>query len=277
MNIYEVVPWFNPVPEYAKKIRTYLDRVAGVVIVDDSTSDHYQLVSDIPGANYYCARENRGIAHALNVGYAHAARLGADWILTMDQDSAFDDHQLAKLLDATEQLASDPGIAVIGPNFHGSGIPNSVSATWGLKDCDGVISSGSMVRLSAFHTVGGYNEDMFIDQVDHEFCYRLRRRGFRVLRLEGIFVDHIVGVPSKIKIFGLNILSSNHGAARKYYMTRNSLFMRRHYRDFGAPYLEMIFLMFLGTLILEDQKLTKTAHIIKGAWHHLRGIKGKMP
>jgi rhamnosyltransferase len=276
LKVYAVVTWFQPEAKYVDNLRTYRDQVEGVIVVDDSLTDHAALLRDMTDVGYICEGNNLGQAHALNVGYARARELGADWVLTMDQDSSFDKEQFRTLLSAAERVCADPRVAAIGPNFAGSGLPVLVDAQQGQRDCNSVISSGCLVRLTAHREIGGYNEQLFIDQVDHEFCYRLRRHDYRVLRLEGILMRHEVGSPLHRRLFGFNIRSTNHSAARKYYAARNVLFMRRHFADFGAPYLEMLCLMFLGVLFLEDDKLPKLACMLKGCWHHLRGVYGKM-
>ena len=43
------------------------------------------------------------------------------------------------------------------------------------------MTSGSLLDLSAYEAVGPFMDELFIDQVDNEFCLRLRAAGFSVL------------------------------------------------------------------------------------------------
>jgi len=255
---------------------TVLPAFRHVLVVDDSTENHASLLGDLSRVLYISSGENLGIAHALNVGCQAASALGAGWVLTMDQDSAWAPTELKRFLSAAFTLASDLNVAIIAPNFCGSGIPASADGSLGPRDCNSVISAGSLLRLEAFRRVGGYNEALFIDQVDHELGYRLRNAGMRIVRFEGIVMQHEVGAPLRTRLLGRNIVAGGHSAIRKYYMVRNALYMRKRYAAFGAPYLEMILLMAIGVLVLEQDKWSKLGHMLKGAWHYFRGFTGKM-
>jgi rhamnosyltransferase len=276
MKTAAVVAWYEPLPVYVDNLRTYVNSVDRVFVVDDTGADYSELLADFPEVTYICFDSNRGIASALNAGYSAAGSFGAEWVLTMDQDSAWRPSELSRFMAAAKVLSLDESVAIVAPNFTGSSIEIPPDGGVGQMDCDGVISAGSFVRLESFRDIGGYNEELFIDQVDHEFSYRLRKRGFRIVRLTGVEMNHEVGMPLRRRILGRNIVAGGHSAARKYYMVRNSLYMRKTFREFGAPYLEMIFMMALGVIFLEDRKLAKLAHMVKGAWHYLAGVTGRL-
>jgi rhamnosyltransferase len=276
MKTAAVISWYEPLPAYVDNLRTYANSVDRVIVVDDTGADHSELLADFPEVTYVCFDSNKGIASALNAGYSAAQSFGAEWVLTMDQDSSWRPSELSRFMAAAHVLSLDKNVAIVAPNFTGSFIAIPPDGGVGQADCDGVISAGSFVRLKSFRDIGGYNEELFIDQVDHEFSYRLRKRGFRIVRLTGVEMNHEVGMPLRRRIFGRNIVAGGHSAARKYYMVRNSLYMRSSFGEFGAPYLEMIFMMALGVIFLEDKKLSKLAHMVKGAWHYLVGVTGKL-
>lgn len=272
MKIFAVVTWFDPTPDYVKNLFTYRSEVEGLIVVDDSGRNNEHLLGKDPRIFYIWSTDNLGIAHALNVGCKKAAQLGAEWVLTMDQDSAWDDDQLTEYLRRSAQMAIDPAVAIIAPNFHGTGLDPSID----VEECDGVISAGSLVRLSHFSLVGGYNEALFIDQVDFEFGYRLKRHGLRLVRLNGIKLRHAVGERREVRILGRKIASDFHSASRKYYMTRNGLYMHKHFKDFPGPHIERIALLVLGVIALENDKVNKLRHIAKGVLHHWKGIMGRI-
>jgi rhamnosyltransferase len=212
---------------------------------------------------------NQGIGRALNRALAQAREEGADWVLTMDQDSSFAPEDCARLLETVRDLAADPTVAIVAPTFL-----ESRSDT--REECDSAITSGSVIRLSAHSKVGGHNEDLFIDDVDHEFGYRLRRSGFRILRINSAWLAHRVGAPFARKVLWRTVHTTNHSAVRKYYMTRNRLYMRKNFPEFGAPYLRMVLLDALKVLLVEDEKLPKLRLMIKGAVDFHRGVLGEL-
>ena len=63
------------------------------------------------------------------------------------------------------------------------------------------------VAISAWHKVGGFFEDLFIDGVDIDFCYLIRKHGFRILRINSIQLLHELGHSQAITILGKKLFS----------------------------------------------------------------------
>ena len=152
-----------------------------------------------------------------------------------------------------------------------------------MHECLSVITSGSLVKREAFEHVCGFNESLFIDQVDHEFCYRLKRRGWRILKVDGIALNHnqIIGYGStrpllKKKILWFHICSWDHNHIRRYYMARNGLFVKRRYPEFARFYWPFI-VSILGVIILEDYKAKKLRYTLMGVTHYFLNHMGKLP
>lgn len=265
-----VVVWFGPTLDYVRNLSTYADSMHSVLIVDNSPvrSDH--LVPVTANVHYHWNGENKGIAAALNFGFACAMEQGAQWVLTMDQDSAFERTSLMTLL--AEAARANDDVAILAPNW----LDSASSADVALVECDSVITSGSLVRTEAFSRVGGYNEALFLDEVDHEFGYRLRRAGYRILRAQTVRMHHVVGEPIRKKVLWKYVQSTNHSAVRKYYMTRSRLYMRKHFPEFGSPYLEMILTDAVKVLLVEEQKVQKLLFMLRGCVDHLRGVSGRL-
>ncbi len=91
MNIAAVVIWFNPSLEFLENIKSYSKHVQKIIIVDNSDIDNSILLEEVPDIDYIPCLKNIGVASALNVGYERALASGAEWVLSMDQDSWFDE------------------------------------------------------------------------------------------------------------------------------------------------------------------------------------------
>ena len=267
MKIIAVVIWFNPDKKLVTNILTYSKYVFKTIIIDNSSSDNSALVASERDVEYIPLRENIGIAAALNIGYLRAEEMGVEWILTMDQDSSFLESDIKHYLDPNAHHFKQFGVAVFGPNFEGP-------ITCDLIDCKSVISSGSLVSLAAHKINSGYNEDLFIDQVDHEYCFRLKMLGYRIIRLGYISMSHTVGTPLTKKKFGRIFVSYNHNAIRKYYMTRNTLYMRRYYKEFNNKNLRIILMDIVNIIFIEEDKFNKIISIFKGVLDYFRGRMG---
>jgi rhamnosyltransferase len=256
-KIIAVVIWFNPDAEMVKNIFSYSNYVFKTIVIDNSNYNNSKFIEDLNNFEYIPLMYNYGIASALNIGYCRAEELGAEWVLTMDQDSSFRQFEVKRYLDIDAYHFNESNVAVFGPNFEGQSSKN-------LIDCNSVISSGSLVNLVAHNRNCGYNEDLFIDQVDHEYCFRLKLMGYRIIRVGYISMVHVVGFPLTKKCLGRNFYSYNHNYIRKYYITRNTLYMWRHFSDFGDKHLKKIIMDIINVIIVEEDKYNKLKSMIKG-------------
>ena len=206
----------------------------------------------------------------MNIGYKRAEAWESDWVLTMDQDSSFAVSDIDNFLRSDADHFREIGVAIFAPNFDGPRINN-------LIDCNIVISSGSLVNLVAHAKNSGYNESLFIDQVDFEYCCRLKKLGYRILMVGHISMSHAVGSPLTRKRFGRVFVSYNHNAVRKYYKTRNTLYMRRHFGGKATDkHLKIIFMDIVNIIFIESDKLNKLKAMFKGCLDYFRGRMGPM-
>ena len=75
--------------------------------------------------------------------------------------------------------------------------------------------------------MGYLDESLFIDGVDHEWCWRATSKGYVSGITSNVTLTHFVG-QNEFKIFGIQIILSS--PFRYYYQTRNWLWlMRRNY------------------------------------------------
>lgn len=266
MNIAAVVIWFNPTVEFVKNIESYSKFVYKTIVVDNSSDDNSKLLNEHPEVEYISLKTNTGIGSALNIGYERALGYSAEWVLTMDQDSWFDELAIRTFLDPNSSHFTEKGCAVFSPTFE------EVKA--GIAECNSVISSGSLVQLSAHTSIAGYNEKLFIDQVDHEYCYRLKRFGFRILKLNHIVMHHTVGEPITKEFFGMKISSDNHTAIRKYYIARNVLYMRKYFSDFGGQHIKFLLITALKVILVESDKLNKLLYMVRGTRDYILSKMG---
>lgn len=55
------------------------------------------------------------------------------------------------------------------------------------------LTSGTLIKLEAWRNIGLFNELLFVDEVDHEFCYRLRSEDYNIVKVNGVFMNHKIG------------------------------------------------------------------------------------
>ncbi len=253
MKLAAVVVWYNP--ESLGKGRTeenvlaYSSFVERVYVVDNSCTDNSSLCEKIQNAVYIPLGRNEGIAKALNVGCRHALDDGFEWCMTMDQDSHWEKGEFALYISKIEEkIPLHKSVKSFAPAIR-SPVAHSVlgDIKWRILHRIGVsrknlpdeefvdraICSGNVINLNSWEVLGGFLEELFIDEVDYEFCYRLRNSGFQILKLNCVYLDHVLGAPKKT-FFPIPV--SNHKGERLYYIFRNMMYVSYLHPDFARKY-----------------------------------------
>jgi rhamnosyltransferase len=269
-----VVVAYFPDDGFSGRLRIIAPQVDALVVVDNTLGQagawQTELTKDRTGRIHLISnRVNLGIAKALNQGLEYALKIDCRWILTLDQDSQCHPGMVQALLQTASSCEDKP--VVIGGNYFDAKRGRHEVTVDGTEDClerKTVITSGCMVDATFAQRIGGYREDYFIDQVDHEFCLRVRRHGRRVVISRKPVMDHSVGGHRGPKVPLLGMMLPDHSALRKYYITRNSVATVRAFwtREPAWSLVRMIRL-FLGLpamLLLEKDKSTKARAFAAG-------------
>jgi rhamnosyltransferase len=222
---------------------------------------------------------NLGIAAALNLGVRYAESLGFDWVALFDQDSLVVGSFVASMLNAYEKNGTPEKIAIIAPRY----IDRVSSIPWLLTtDRSGNIlssmTSGSLIPVRIFRDCGVFNESFYMDYVDHEFCLRVRSMGFLIVQSEMAILLHSLGAMTFYKFLGKKIITTNHRAARRYYITRNRIWLYKKYiwKDFSWTMTDA-WGMITDTgrlLLLEQDRALKLRNMFLGILDAFRGAMG---
>ena len=141
------------------------------------------------------------------------------------------------------------------------------------------MTSGSLMPSWIFDRCGYFNEELFIDQVDFEYCLRVRKLGFLVLQSDHAALFHRPGSITSRSFFGIRLFGvSNHSAKRRYYMSRNEIWlMRRFWKDYPSWCLLAILRLVKETVkvfIAEEDRRAKLWNTLLGVRHGLEGRLG---
>jgi rhamnosyltransferase len=193
-----------------------------VVLVDNDPCGVATPPGGLPCRRWIPNRNRGGIAGGLNRGVAAALELGAGWITLLDQDSRLDAEDLHRL---REPWSASPSEAlVVGPRIwdrerqelHGRGLgPSDAFERTRL-----LISSGTTFRAEDWPALGGFHEGLFIDFVDHAWCFRAQSQGFELLQHSEVRLEQRFGSPHPNRLCrwaGLQLYSPQ----RHYYAIRN--------------------------------------------------------
>lgn len=276
-----VVVLYRPDKEVIENIRSYIQTVQKLYLVDNTDTANHAIVqalqSESSSIEYIHLFGNQGIARALNEAASRAWQEGYEWLLTMDQDSFASEDMIKNLLEVCHTF---PGkeIGIIAPRYiqqtDGTVMPRS-----SVEEVDVVITSGNLLNLEAYTKVGPFREDFFIDYVDHEYCLRLKLAGYKVLVHNQVLLHHKLGNSQNHRLMGRPVVSSHHNYLRRYYITRNRLSVLKEFGHHFPGYYKEQHLLNLKELIkvilYEEDKLNKLKSVLRGYRDFKRGHFGK--
>lgn len=232
-----VVILYNPeIDILLKNIKLLKSQVDYVYLIDNSGSVLDVSITDLDYVKYCFNNDNLGIAEAQNIGIKLAQKEGVDYVTLFDQDSHLTENFIDGLY-ASFNVASNHRIklACVGPRIIDVFTNNKVTpfiqrdsySVENITICSQIIASGKMVDIKVLNEIGLMESQLFIDGVDHEWCWRARSRGFSVAINEDVKMVHQLG-ESKKSFLGIKYTVSS--PIRLYYQFRNILILsRRNY------------------------------------------------
>lgn len=181
LSVAACIVTYNPdLVRLEENVRAIAGQVGRIYIHDNRSGN----AEEIPFAlceweglvDYRWESSNSGMAVALNALASRAAEDGYPYVLFLDQDSMASDG-MVRILSGLMQ--EGVGIVAALPVDRNTGVSEAVGGS--AAEVDKVITSGSLLNIEAWKAVGGYDERLFVDWVDYEFCDNLRINGWKVL------------------------------------------------------------------------------------------------
>lgn len=270
---------YNPERYVVNNIDTYVNQINKLFVIDNSEYDFQNSFDIVIKRNenvyYIDNQKNIGIAAALNLVAKKAIEEGFEFFLTLDQDSKVSDNFVDAML---AELDKDKSIGILSPYIVHTKNP-TITASVDCIELNIAITSGSIIRLSAFKETGEFLEKLFIDYVDHEYCLRMKSKGYSVKQLNSVSLYHNLGeIKPKYFLFK-KIFPTNHSPLRIYYRTRNRLYVYKKYKTMFPDYVREDKKFFIKEIIkivlYEYEKLKKMYMIILGYLDFKSNIFGK--
>ncbi len=260
------------------------------VIVVDNTESPGPVSNKLPdGCELIALGKNTGIAHAQNVGVARALDAGAAVLVFFDQDSRIEPGFLRSLVaplqsgipEITSPLCVDDDSNVALPSLRLGrfGLPIAVDAagTTAPYPVDIVISSGTAATREVFALAGAFDEALFIDSVDSEWCLRCRSRQIPIRVVPAAVMRHRIGSRS-IRLGCFTVLQ--HSPIRCYYQVRNCFhLLRRKHVPLAFALRHMLSVLFSRSILLFFVR-NRTDYLkacFAGLRDGIRGVAGAKP
>jgi rhamnosyltransferase len=283
-DIAALVILYNYGVKCIENIRSYSNQV-NVVYAYDNTEDinksrelELQL-NTIPNLVYINGHGNQGLSCAINkVGWM-TIRKGYKWLVTFDQDSAAYENMVEKMDLFAQGFDNNDNIGIISPIIKEQELKYS-QPVYPYSYVDWVIQSGAMHNLNTFKKIKGYDENIFIHQVDTDYCYRLTDNGYKIVRLNNAVLIHNVSDGEvKLKyLHGRKIYTNKFSPMRYYYIMRNNLYCLFKYRSKNKIFcadLKRNTEILLQTWILEEKKGARARAMFYGLMDFMLGNMGK--
>ena len=229
-----VIVTYHPSDDMIAHLSRVRAQVQGIVVVDNGSGEATLAALRSAGSSLgFCLIENGdnlGIAEALNQGVRWVMENGYRWVILFDQDSKITEDYMRRMFASLAEHPKSELIASMHPRYVN---PGSSSSTKVLRAVDGgpvrSLTSGALMPTWIFDKIGWFASEYFIDEVDTEFCYRIRAAGFLIADSSQAELVHSIGHPKPFSILGFKCLPTNHSPMRRYYMTRNRIALYRKY------------------------------------------------
>lgn len=255
--------------------------VRAVVLSDDASPCTFdELLASARGAlrpvdALFRHERNKGIARGLNDGLRMAQDLGAEWLLTIDQDSMPDADLVDRLIDhAVCAERAGLRVGVVAPQSiddASGGISYPVRMVDGFATTHEVFQSGALWSVSMLESFGGFDESLGIDGVDAAACLSARKTGAVVLLAPDARIEHTWGNARLINVFGSTVAITHHSPERRATMVRNRLSLApAEFTESPLHAMRTVRRVLVGTtlaLTVEQDRWAKARAVVRGLRH----------
>ena len=258
-----------------------------IIFVDNASTDGSleYVLSNFPETHGMANDENLGIAAGRNRGFVEAISRGADYVLSLDNDTRIEPALIQALVEAAE---SDLDIGIVGPKTYMDDDSGRMQCAGGqitytqnvcsergrgridngqyniMQDVDYFPGFGFMARREVFEKLNFLDERFYgYGHEDTDFCVRAARLGYRV-----------VYVPQAVMWHRGSATIGSYSPLKKYLEAVNSVVFVRQYGSFRQR-LKYSFFAGLGLIyafIVQSSRGNHPAVFAKarGLWDGLR-------
>lgn len=264
-----VVVVYNPDNEdFITNIRYYVSAAEKVVVIDNSKKPILKdKLIKFKNVEYIQLFKNVGIAKAQNIGIKRLLEIkNIKYILFFDQDSYLSENSIFELYSDLKFLEKNKNIGLIAPKEN-----NTVSKER-YSNLTEVISSGSLIPVKSLKVNGLMMEELFIDFVDYEWCWRASKNDYLIICDNKVCLNHQTG--KKNSILG-KIISQ---PFRDYYLYRNIIFLSNQGLTIWSNK-KILFKLFKRTifeLVFCGNKRSRFSYIVRGIKSGIHKDMGSM-
>ena len=266
-----VVTLYNPeIEQVATNINLFLPFIDKLIIWDNSYKDksvrkrmESLLQNEEEKVLWHVTGENLYIAPAIEFAWNYAKSEHYDFVLTMDQDSKWEDFGAYR--KEIEMFFLKNILCVYTPYILGG---DKWPICKEIQQRRIFINSGTVYPTKILNAIGGIDKRFPLDALDHDLSIRVQKAGFSIVCLTNYNLSHTMGNPTSAK--WLPIKANNYSAWRTKEITRSQVLLWRKHRDWLTlkdkyRIIKDFFIMrILRIILLEDDKFNRIKMMING-------------
>lgn len=280
-----IISLYNPDKKVLDHVRLIAEQADRVILCDNSKNNNRQLFNKIDGICYVGFKENLGLSKAFNrvLKDKKFNWKDDDLIIFFDQDSSIEDGHIKKL--ASEFMYfnnSQYKLGCLGPIFYN--LSNDTVEIPKMKKLiknnvykvKNIITSSLITNYEMMKKVGFWNENIFLDFVDWDFCWRLQKIGYNCCITQSVILQHSVGNGER-KVGALKLRVG--AAFRVYYQTRDALYLLKESYIPLKMRIKLLLTITVRPIIhffCLGEKKVRVKYYIKGIKDYKAGVRGEV-
>lgn len=282
-RIISLVTLYNPQDKHINNVDNLILQSDLVIVCDNSNDSHCNCFTDKDRCIYLHWGKNYGLSKAFNLVLKNSDIKwnDEDIVIFFDQDSILPDNHIKALWKEYEYLEKI-GIKVgcIGPVYFDSStgkdeIPKMYRRiTESVITVDSIVTTSMLCKYKTIKDIKFWNEEIFLDMADWDFCWRLIYSGYSVCMTNKTILKHSVGDGvKKIGIFRLRVGKP----FREYYQIRDCLkLLTKKYTPFKyrVRFIGMLTLRNILHIIFFKNRINRGKFILRGIIDYITGKGG---
>ena len=263
-KIIGIVAMYAPKPNDIARIERYVDELDYCILIDDTGKDNESMFTDFlktHKAEYIYNEQNIGLCASVNKGFGRACELSADWILVMNPDGSFSNGALKTFREYIERYDTC-NVAILCPEYNFDRHPRIASK--GTESISYTDMAGSLYNAVLLKKLGFYDTNTYFYGLDTEYCFRVKRQGYKIIRCKEAILNHHPAHTECLKLGNKIIFKYGKDVPeRYYYQFRSGYYIHHKYHDFKQDlfmlykYLKVIFLFDNKSMYLKYIKEAK--------------------
>lgn len=292
---YCVVVTFNPdISKFQRVMISIAKNKTNIVIVDNGSSNIKaieSIASQFKNTSIIKISSNIGIAAAQNKGITFALDNNAEMLWLSDQDTIYPESYINDMSKCITSISDDElsSYAAFGPAFINTNrghvhpfikfkfLAKKFPPAPGVNFVSHLIASGMLIPSWVFREVGLKQEDLFIDWVDLEWCWRATKiHGLKIAGCGDVLITHTLG-DSSVDFIGRSF--SIRSAFRHYFIVRNAVALSLHSKSLYFNqrvdlFFKAIAYVFAYPMLSPTNKYTHLKAVTRGFMHGLLNSLG---